>query len=72
MTALLRIVGCIWLGLVIAGYVIAYGIFWIWHGVTMATASPPPGAPIGPIAAITIAIPGLLMIGLAAWHDRRR
>lgn len=72
MTAVLRIVGCAWLILVVAGLVIVYGIMWIWQAAMTATASPPPGAPIGMFTAIAIVIPGLVLIGLAAWLDRKR
>lgn len=72
MTALLRIVGCAWLILAVAGLVIVYGVMWIWQAVMMTTASLPPSAPIGMIAAIAIAVPGFVLIGLAAWLDRRR
>jgi hypothetical protein len=72
MTALLRIIGFVWPGLALAGFAIAYGALWIWQLVTAAAASVPVSAPIGPIAAISIALPGLLLVGLAAWLDRRR
>jgi hypothetical protein len=72
MTAVLRIIGYIWLALAATGIVVTYGVLWIWQSVAAATASPPSDAPIGTFAAIAIAIPGLVLIGLAAWLDRRR
>jgi hypothetical protein len=72
MTALLRIVGCVWLALVVASLVIIYGVMWIWQVVMTATANPPPGAPISMLTIVAFVIPGFILIGLAAWLDRRR
>lgn len=72
MTALLRILGCAWLALVVASLVIIYGVMWIWQVVMTATSHPPPSAPIGMLAIVAIVIPGFILIGLAAWLDRRR
>lgn len=72
MTALLRIIGCLWLVLVATGHVLVYGVMWIWQGVTTAAASPPPTTATGMIIAIASVIPGLVLIGLATWLDRRR
>jgi len=71
-TALLRIVGCVWLAVVVASLVILYGVMWIWQAVMTATANPPPSAPIGMLTVVAIVIPGFILIGLAAWLDRRR
>lgn len=72
MTALLRIIGYVWLALAAAGIVVVYGVQWIWHGVMTAPSSPPPDVPVGAPVAIAIAIPGLILIGLAILIDRRR
>lgn len=72
MTALLRIIGCLWLVLVAAGHVFVYGVMWIWQGVTTAAANPPPSTSTGMLIAIASVMPGLILIGLATWLDRRR
>ncbi len=72
MTALLRIVGWLWLVLVATGGVIAYGVLWIWQGATTDTAGAPVSAAMGVPTILAIAVPGLILIGLAAWLDRRQ
>lgn len=72
MTALLRIAGCVWLALVVVSLVIVYGILWIWQVVMTATAAPPPSAPVSILTVVAIVIPGFIVLGLAAWLDRRR
>lgn len=71
MTALLRIVGTIWLAAVLVVVMAAFGITWVWRGWSAASALLDPGT-VSFASVVLLSAPGMVLLALAHRLEKRR
>lgn len=71
MTAVLRILGSVWLALILVVMMVAFGITWAWRGWGAASSLLDPES-ASFIGVVVLSAPGIGLVGLAHWIDRRR
>jgi hypothetical protein len=71
MTAVLRILGSLWLALILVVMMVAFGVTWAWRGWSAANALLDPGS-ASFVGVLILSAPGIALVSLAHWIDRRR
>lgn len=71
MTAALRILGSAWLALILVVMLLAFGITWLWRGWNAANSLLDPGS-ASFVGVLVLSAPGIALMALARWIDRRR
>lgn len=71
MTAALRILGSVWLALILVVMMLAFGVTWAWRGWSAANSLLDPGS-ASFVGVAILSAPGIGLVALAHWIDRRR
>lgn len=71
MTALLRIVGTVWLAAILVVVMAAFGVTWAWRGWSAASALLDPGT-ASFAGVVLLSAPGMVLLTLARRLERRR